>query len=190
MSLFETSGNFDVEGADTYNACYGGTNAFLNTVNWIESNSWDQRYGIAIMTDIAYEDGNYLFGHGGGAVAVLIGTDGPVSISNMRASCVKNQFDFFKPIHKMPQPTMDLKVATEVYNDAFLCAPEKIFIQKQCLENREIFLDDYKYILFHGGNCYMPKIAFHQMYQWKGETIDRKQIICSISFSKRKFDLL
>ena len=41
MQLFETSGNTDVEGVDTTNACYGGTSALFNAVNWVESSSWD-----------------------------------------------------------------------------------------------------------------------------------------------------
>lgn len=41
MQLFENSGNTDVEGIDTTNACYGGTAALFNAVNWVESSSWD-----------------------------------------------------------------------------------------------------------------------------------------------------
>lgn len=41
MQLFEESGNTDVEGIDTTNACYGGTAALFNAVNWVESSSWD-----------------------------------------------------------------------------------------------------------------------------------------------------
>ena len=41
MQLFEKSGNYSIEGIDTTNACYGGTAALFNAVNWIESRSWD-----------------------------------------------------------------------------------------------------------------------------------------------------
>lgn len=41
MQLFEDSGNTDMEGVDTTNACFGGTAALMNAVNWIESSSWD-----------------------------------------------------------------------------------------------------------------------------------------------------
>ena len=41
MQLFRESGNHDVEGIDTTNACYGGTSAVFNSINWIESSSWD-----------------------------------------------------------------------------------------------------------------------------------------------------
>ena len=33
MSLFENT-NKDIEGVTTSNACYGGTNALFNTINW------------------------------------------------------------------------------------------------------------------------------------------------------------
>ena len=41
MQLFQDSENSDVEGIDTTNACYGGTAALLNAINWIESSAWD-----------------------------------------------------------------------------------------------------------------------------------------------------
>jgi hydroxymethylglutaryl-CoA synthase len=44
MQLFETHGNYDVEGIDNKNACYGGTAALLNSLAWVESSGWDGRY--------------------------------------------------------------------------------------------------------------------------------------------------
>ncbi|KAM6233164.1 LOW QUALITY PROTEIN: hydroxymethylglutaryl-CoA synthase, cytoplasmic-like [Porphyrio hochstetteri] len=44
MQLFEESGNVDVEGIDTMNACYGGAAALFNAINWIESSSWDGKF--------------------------------------------------------------------------------------------------------------------------------------------------
>ena len=41
MQLFEGSGNTSVEGIDTTNACYGGTSALFNALNWVESSAWD-----------------------------------------------------------------------------------------------------------------------------------------------------
>jgi hypothetical protein len=38
---------------DSSNACYGGTAALFNCVNWVESNSWDGRYGLVVCTDSA-----------------------------------------------------------------------------------------------------------------------------------------
>lgn len=54
-----SSWNSDVEGIDCMNACYGGTNALFNSVDWIESSSWDGRYALAVAADIAeYAEGN------------------------------------------------------------------------------------------------------------------------------------
>ena len=41
MQLFAGSGNSSVDGLDTTNACYGGTQALFNAVSWIESSLWD-----------------------------------------------------------------------------------------------------------------------------------------------------
>lgn len=41
MQLFAESGNTNVEGIDTTNACYGGTQALFNAVSWVESSAWD-----------------------------------------------------------------------------------------------------------------------------------------------------
>ena len=41
MQLFAASGNTEVDGIDTTNACYGGTQALFNAVSWVESSAWD-----------------------------------------------------------------------------------------------------------------------------------------------------
>jgi hydroxymethylglutaryl-CoA synthase len=53
MQLFSPSGNTDSLGVDTMNACYGGTNALFNAVNWVESRGWDGRNAIVVAADIA-----------------------------------------------------------------------------------------------------------------------------------------
>mmetsp|Transcript_43486 Transcript_43486/g.41942 ORF Transcript_43486/g.41942 Transcript_43486/m.41942 type:complete len:91 (+) Transcript_43486:157-429(+) len=37
MQLFAKEGNHDIEGVTSTNACYGGTNAIFNTINWVQS---------------------------------------------------------------------------------------------------------------------------------------------------------
>lgn len=41
MELFKGSRAHDIEGVTSINACYGSTNALFNTINWMQSNSWD-----------------------------------------------------------------------------------------------------------------------------------------------------
>lgn len=53
MGNKQDCGNTDIEGVDSTNACYGGTAALFNCVNWVESSSWDGRYGLVVCTDSA-----------------------------------------------------------------------------------------------------------------------------------------
>lgn len=53
MLNMQKHGNTDIEGVDSTNACYGGTAALFNCVNWVESSSWDGRYGLVVCTDSA-----------------------------------------------------------------------------------------------------------------------------------------
>ena len=48
MSLFEADGLHSVEGVDSVNACYGGTNAFFSTTNWIDGPVWNGTYGAVV----------------------------------------------------------------------------------------------------------------------------------------------
>lgn len=79
MSLFPD--NSDIEGIDSKNACYGGTAALFNAVNWVESSSWDGRYALVVAGDIAiYAEGGARPVGGAGAVAMLIGPDAPLAL--------------------------------------------------------------------------------------------------------------
>lgn len=99
MSLFADSGNTDIEGATVVNACYGGTSALLNALNWADSSSWDGRYAIVVAADIAvYADGPARPSGGCGAVAMLVGRDAPLPINlATRTSHASHVWDFFKP---------------------------------------------------------------------------------------------
>ena len=63
-----------LQGVDSLNACYGGTAALFNAVNWVESRAWDGRLAIVVATDIAmYAAGPARPSGGCGAIAMLIG---------------------------------------------------------------------------------------------------------------------
>lgn len=79
MQLFAESGNFDVEGVDSKNACYGSTAALFNAINWIESRSWDGRNAIVFAGDIAvYSEGSARPVGGAGGCAMLIGPNATI----------------------------------------------------------------------------------------------------------------
>lgn len=74
MQLFADSNNTDVEGIDSMNACYAGTNALFNSVDYVESSSWDGRYALVVAADIAeYSKGPARPTGGCGAVVMLVG---------------------------------------------------------------------------------------------------------------------
>ena len=110
MQLFAESGNSNVEGLDTTNACFGGTQALFNAVSWVESSAWDGactsvgreqasasiasscflpsgRFALVVAADIAvYASGNARPTGGVGAVAMLIGPHAPIVVE--RGGCV------------------------------------------------------------------------------------------------------
>lgn len=104
MDLFRESGNHDVEGASTFNACYGGTNALFNTLNWVQSRAWDGRLGLVVCADMAvYAKGPARPTGGCGAVAMLIGPNAPLVFDDTRSTFVDHVYDFYKPNPCKPQ---------------------------------------------------------------------------------------
>ncbi|CAE7090669.1 unnamed protein product [Rhizoctonia solani] len=108
MDLFAASGNFDIEGIDSKNACYGSTAALFNAVNWVESRSWDGRNAIVFAGDIAvYAPGNARAVGGAGACAMLIGPNAPVVIEPVHGTYMANCYDFYKPDLSSEYPFVD-----------------------------------------------------------------------------------
>jgi hydroxymethylglutaryl-CoA synthase len=99
------------------NACYGGTNALFNTLNWIESSAWDGRFGMVICTDIAvYADGPARPTGGAGAIAFLIGPNAPLVIEPyLRVTHMSHSYDFYKPEPNSEYPTVDGKESIETF---------------------------------------------------------------------------
>lgn len=98
MMLFEEHDCYDVEGVDNYNACYGGTAALLNCMNWVQSYSHDGRWAIAVATDIADAPAGYRFMCGAACVAMLVGIDAPMRMERERQTHIIHRWDFYKPI--------------------------------------------------------------------------------------------
>ncbi len=117
MQLFKDSGNSDVEGVDSTNACYGGTAALFNSVSWIESSAWDGRLALAVCADIAvYATGNARPTGGAGAVAMLIGPKASLVLERgLRASHVAHEYDFYKPNLASEYPTVDGPLSIKCY---------------------------------------------------------------------------
>lgn len=89
MDLFAVSGNTDIEGIDSKNACYGSTAALFNAINWIQSESWDGRNAIVMAGDVAvYAEGGARPVGGAGACAMLIGPNAPLVFERKLVHCL------------------------------------------------------------------------------------------------------
>ncbi|KAK1235148.1 3-hydroxy-3-methylglutaryl coenzyme A synthase [Marasmius sp. AFHP31] len=119
MSLFAESGNYDIEGIDSKNACYGSTAALFNAVNWIESSSWDGRNAIVVAGDIAvYAEGAARPAGGAGAVALLIGPNAPLVFEPIHGTYMADTYDFYKPNLSSEYPEVDGPVSVVTYTGA------------------------------------------------------------------------
>lgn len=166
MQLFEESGNHNVEGVDTVNACYGGTNALFNSVNWMESSAWDGRDAVVVAGDIAlYKKGNARPTGGAGCVAILIGPDAPVVMdAGLRGSYITHAYDFFKPDFTSEYPVVDGHFSIRCYIEAVDACYKAYNAREQTLKSQanganghaqeqETPLDRFDYMCFHAPTC-------------------------------------
>lgn len=162
MQLFESCGNTEVEGLDTTNACYGGTQAFFNTLCWLESPYWNGKYGVVLMADIAvYAPGPARPTGGCGAVALLLGKGDQVKLISevpLRATHMENTYDFFKPNLSSEYPTVDGAKTISCYLRALDTCYARFRRRAAAFSKQENFsLQDIDYIVFHA--------PFHKMVQ-------------------------
>ncbi|KAH8269433.1 hypothetical protein KR018_002972 [Drosophila ironensis] len=159
MQLFAESGNTDIEGIDTTNACYGGTAALFNAVNWVESSSWDGRLALAVCADIAvYAKGAARPTGGAGAVAMLVGPNAPLVFDRgLRATHMEHAYDFYKPDLSSEYPTVDGKLSIQCYLSAldtcYRLYRKKFDAQQKDSSKASAGLDTFDAILFHTPFC-------------------------------------
>eukprot|EP01018_Ginkgo_biloba_P040721 Gb_16306 [translate_table: standard] len=146
MQIFEECGNSDIEGVDSSNACYGGTAALFNCVNWVESSCWDGRYGLVVSTDSAvYAEGSARPTGGAGAVAMLIGPNAPIAFeSKLRGSHMAHAYDFYKPDLSSEYPVVDGMLSQKCY----LMALDACY-KRFCDKAGSFSLADADYLVFH-----------------------------------------
>ncbi|KAF5478347.1 hypothetical protein F2P56_004912 [Juglans regia] len=151
MQIFEKSGNTDIEGVDSTNACYGGTAALFNCVNWVESSSWDGRYGLVVCTDSAvYAEGPARPTGGAAAIAILIGPDAPISFeSRFRGSYMAHAYDFYKPNLASEYPVVDGKLSQTCYLMAVDSCYKQFCRKYEKMEGKQFSLSDAEYFVFH-----------------------------------------
>ncbi|XP_043697933.1 hydroxymethylglutaryl-CoA synthase-like [Telopea speciosissima] len=151
MQIFEENDNTDIEGVDSTNACYGGTAALFNCVNWVESSSWDGRYGLVVCTDSAvYAEGPARPTGGAAAIAMLIGPDAPITFeSKYRASHMSHAYDFYKPNLASEYPVVDGKLSQTCYLMALDSCYKRICDRFEKLEGKPFSISEADYFVFH-----------------------------------------
>lgn len=155
MQLFEPHGVTDLEGIDTTNACYGGTAALFNAINWVESSSWNGRYALVVAADIAvYAKGPARPTGGTGAVAMLVGPNAPLVVDRgLRGSFFKHAYDFYKPDLTSEYPVVDGKLSIQCYLEA-LDKCYQLYCQKaEKLLQKPVSIESFDGILFHTPYC-------------------------------------
>ncbi|KAJ5210979.1 Hydroxymethylglutaryl-CoA synthase [Penicillium cf. griseofulvum] len=179
MSLFMPY--TDIEGVDTYNACYGGTAALLNAVHWIESSGWDGRDAIVVAADIAMYDTLAARPTGGaGCVAMLIGADAPLVFESTRASFMRHEYDFYKPNFGAEYPIVDGRVSASCYLEA-LGGCYRAYLGKKREGKGKVTvngglggpaeglapvttpLDEFDFFVFHAPYCKLVSKAYAQL---------------------------
>ncbi|KJE90152.1 hydroxymethylglutaryl-CoA synthase 1, variant [Capsaspora owczarzaki ATCC 30864] len=151
MRLFEESGNSEVEGVDTTNACYGGTNALFNAVNWVESRSWDGRFALVVAGDIAvYASGSARPTGGAGVVAMLVGPNAPIVFeSGLRSTHMEHAYDFYKPRLESEYPEVDGKLSVQLYLKAVDVCYNRYAARAEAQGEKNFSLDSTDFVAFH-----------------------------------------
>jgi len=192
MNLFRESGNHDVEGITSINACYGSTNALFNSINWVQSKSWDGRYAIVISSDVAvYPKGNARPTGGCGAIAMLIGPNAPLVFDDVRSTFIDHTYDFYKPDPFSEYPTVDGHQSIEIYLNAMRHCFKTFKAKWNQAHGVTPSYHDFSYFCFHTPFGKMVQKSFFALLLEDMKANPSKydsQIIEALSKSNFKFD--
>jgi hydroxymethylglutaryl-CoA synthase len=171
MQLF--GNNTNIEGVDTINACYGGTNAVFNSLNWIESSAWDGRDAIVVAGDIAlYAKGNARPTGGAGCVAMLIGANATLAFEpGLRGTHMSHVYDFYKPDLTSEYPYVDGHYSVNCYMEA-LDAAYRDYCKREAKQlnghangesDSKTPLDRFDYMAFHSPTCKVVQKSYARL---------------------------
>ncbi|TGO92203.1 hypothetical protein BPOR_0008g00430 [Botrytis porri] len=174
-TLFEPHGNTSLEGIDTTHACYGGTNALFNAVNWVESRSWDGRDAIVVASDIAlYKEAASRPTGGAGCVAMLVGPNALLSLeSGLKGVYMTHAYDFYKPDTKVEFPIVNGHESIGCYIGAL-----------------DAFLELFDYMAFHTPNCklYNDCLLSTDDAEWEGIPDELRKLSYSESLKDKTLE--
>ena len=177
MQLF--GDNTNIEGVDTVNACYGGTNALFNAINWVESSAWDGRNAIVVAGDIAlYKKGAARPTGGAGCVAMLVGPDAPIVFEpGLRGSYITHAYDFYKADLTSEYPLVDGHFSIRCYTEAVDKCYKEYTAREAKLKSQlnghangngvhpapETPLDRFDFMCFHSPTCKLVSKSYGRL---------------------------
>ncbi|CAB4001840.1 hydroxymethylglutaryl- synthase, cytoplasmic isoform X2 [Paramuricea clavata] len=175
MQLFEQSGNSDIEGVDTINACYGSTQAFFNALDWVESSAWDGCVQLN-QTDFL-QFSNDLHHYCFAKPTAFVGFSWRRSSfyccvveRGLRSVFMSHAYDFYKPNLESQYPVVDGKLSINCY----LKAVERCYHGYLAKANS---MDDIDYAVFHSPVCKLTqkslaRLIFLDFLREKSEVIE------------------
>ncbi|KAK1325425.1 Hydroxymethylglutaryl-CoA synthase [Acorus calamus] len=167
MDIFEQKcGNTDIEGVDSTNACYGGTAALFNCMNWVESSSWDGRYGLVVCTDSAvYAEGPARPTGGAAAIAMLVGPNAPIALEGkFRGTHMSHVYDFYKPDLASEYPVVDGKLSQTCYLMALDSCYNRFCSKFHKFKGKPFSIADADYFVFHSPYNKLVQKSFARLY--------------------------
>ena len=182
MQLFAASGNTDVEGIDSMNACYAGTHALFNSVDWIESSAFDGRYALVVAADIAeYASGPARPTGGCGAVVMLLGPDAPLVLDRgVRATHMEHAWDFYKPNMESPYPLVDGKFSNSCYIRALDTCYQRYVSKYRAKLGESVTVDRIDHVVLHAPYNKLTQKGYARLY-WNDYRIAAKENVTASS---------
>ena len=164
MDYMKSFGNHDVEGIMSVHACYGGTAALFNTIAWMQSEAWDGRLGLVVMSDIAvYEDGSSRSTAGSGAVALLISPDAPLVMEPIRSTHMIHEYDFYKPFMNSEYPVVNGQTSVKTYISCLVNCYKLLKSKYKSIDKSSISLKDFDQVVFHAPFFKQVKKSFFNL---------------------------
>lgn len=171
MRLFPHSPN--MSGSDHVGACFGGTAALFSALQWMESSMWDGRHALVIACDIAaYADGPARPTGGAAAIALLLGPDAPITISERPVFHCQDIYDFHKGCMTSEYPQVDGKLSI----DAYLSSLKECFQMFGCAHH-------YDFLIFHTPYCKMAVKAAKELSVQSADKIELASVTPSLKLA-------
>lgn len=144
MSELGLKGN--IRAYEVKHACYGGTVAVRQALEWKMSGNSHGKAALVIASDIALYAPNHSGEptQGAGAVAMIIDTPDIAAIHPLSYAWSEPQFDFWRPIGQ-PYPEVNGRLSLTSYINAVL----QCFAQLAPQEALGKYLDEFTYISLH-----------------------------------------